>query len=284
MRRDVYGRRQPRARRRAWAASLVAAALALGTGAFFAPADALTAEWVLGYTDGTFAQPGDVISSTNLDLSITGIYMGNPITVDCVNVSTTGFRYTVPSPVPSGPTNGTIQVQLDTPPATLTGCTLSWDGSPVNVSFVAGSKWTLDIDLPTYNGSATGQAHMTPVLTGRITVPTGDPSGYGNGTVVLSATTLGGDGGLPPCTIQGPAHFDLSVNGSYDPSIGIVSNTNTPAFLLDNGAWPPGFPPLSGTPASQANCSAVGVQPTLDALSLTLEGPGGKIPTLVWSP
>ncbi len=283
-----------KAKRTALALGGAASALLLA-GVLFAPADATpSGEWVLGYTDSTtgtphFAAPGDVIVSSNLNLSFTGSYKGSPATVNCVNVATTDFKYTVPNPVPSGPTNGTIQIQLDTPPGTLTGCINDVDNGPVDVEFDQGadSKWTLDIDLPTYNGSATGQAHMTPVLTGRITVPTGDPSGYGNGSVVATATTLY-NGATPtetqPCIIQGPAWFDMTVDGEYDPSSGIASKTGLPKdFLLDTTVLPTGYPPLTGTPTSQANCPAVAVDAHLQSASVELaEEDNGYIPTAVW--
>jgi len=256
-------------------------ALALSSSAMANSSGAPAQNWVLGYTDSTtttpdFAQIGDIINSTDLNLSFTGTYSGSAATVTCSHVSTTGFSYTVPGTgAPYGPAGGSITVQLNTPTTTITGCTNSVNGGPVNVSFVSGSQWALKINLPAA-GTATGQT-ASGSLTGTITVPDGNPSGAGNGTVIATATTLAGNGGVAPCTIQGPASNDLVVNGSYNPGTGVATNTASKAFAINNGSAPP-----SGTPANVAACSQVGAAAVLQTASVTLTGPSGKTPTAVW--
>ncbi|MDQ6527407.1 hypothetical protein RB608_27580 [Nocardioides sp. LHD-245] len=247
-----------------------AAALVL-VGSLTSPAEAAGTKWVLGYTDSTpgtphYATMGDVIGSTNLNLQFTGQYQGSPATIDCVNVATTGFSYTVPATPPSGAPNTSITIMLNTPTTTLTGCTNSVDNGPVNVSFASGSQWELEIGLPAAH-TVIGTPH-TGTLSGKITVPSG---GSGNGTVTAVATTLPSDVPGQPCTIQGPAFgTDMEVPGTYDPTTGIAEDDGSQPVLDINNSTSP------------ANCSDVLDWATLQAASVELSGPAGAIPTAVW--
>jgi len=285
-RRIVHGGQQPRvprARRTLVGAVMAAVSVAaLGAPAQANSSGAPAQNWVLGYTDSTtttpdFAQPGDVISISKLNLAFTYTYNGSAMTINCVNVPITGFTYTVPGAgAPYGAAGGTITVKWDPPTSTLSGCADSVVGGPVNFSFVSGSQWTLAIKVPVAVGTATGQtASGSP--TGTITVPDGNPSGAGNGTVIANMTTWNGDGGVPPCTFQGPASNDLTVPLSYNPSTGVATNIAAKAFAINNGSAPP-----SGTPANVAACSQVGAAMVLQSASVTLAGPSGKTPTMVW--
>ncbi|MCR1781787.1 hypothetical protein KVF89_04495 [Nocardioides carbamazepini] len=245
-----------------------AAALVL-VGSLTSPAEAAGTKWVLGYADSTSGTPhyagvGDVINSTNLNLKFTGRYNGNVASIDCANVATTGFSYTVPAGgPPSGAPGSTISIMLNTPTTTMTGCTNSVDGAGVNVTFAAGSQWQLDIGPLPAAHTVVGTPHMG-TLNGKITVPSGSS---GNGTVTVSAPTL-----APfPCVIQAPAAgLDLEVAGTYNPTTGVAADDGSKPIIDINNSTSP------------ANCSQVDVEATLQYANVTLAGPGGVKPTAVW--
>ncbi|MCR1781785.1 hypothetical protein KVF89_04485 [Nocardioides carbamazepini] len=256
------------ARRRTLAALLTTLALALA-GGWLAPAHAAGVTWVLGYTDSTpaaprFAAPGDVVTSTNLNLRLVIAWGGNPITIACANVAVTGVDYTVPGAPPRGAPGSTITVMLDPPATTLTGCVLTLDGSPVNLSFAPGSQWQLDIGPLPPAHTVVGTPHLG-TLHAKLTVPSGSS---GNGTVTASLPMM-----APyPCVVQLPAAgIDLEVPGTYDPATGVAADDDSNPIIDINNSISP------------ANCSTLDVEATLQYANVTLTGPGGAVPTMVWS-
>ncbi|MDQ6527405.1 hypothetical protein RB608_27570 [Nocardioides sp. LHD-245] len=228
---------------------------------------------MLGYTDSTpsnphYAAPGDVIGSVDVNLQITYQWQGAPMTFDCVGVPTTGFSYPVPSTPPGGAPSTSITILLSPPTAALAGCTNSWDGSPVDLSFPPGSPWELEIGLPAAH-TVVGTPHAG-TLSGRITVPSGSS---GDGTVTQTLRTYPSDIPGQPCTVQWPAYAtDLEVPWTYDPSIGVLEDDGSqPVYDLN-------------TTASPANCSDILDWVTIQEASVTLSGPDGATPTMVWAP
>src|SRR5699024_8002587 len=218
--------------------------------------------WSLGYDNGSLAEPGDRITNVDTtELTFTGKYNGAPATVECV-IDPEVFNYSVPDPVPSDEPGGSISLEI-APPTTIGGandvnghCTEDVSGNVVELTIPAGTEWTLTVNVP----DTTSPGPWTSSLDGSLTVP--------QDTVTVTSTFLPGSGGTPPCVISGPTdNGGLTVDGTYDPTTGAMAPNGNPSFGLNT-----------------SQCPQVGGSPTLQDATVTLDGPNGVTPTVVYQP
>lgn len=232
-------------------------AVVLMIGALSAPAQAVTTgEWYLGYNDDSVAVPGDVIS--NGSSSTLNFAVGSAFNITCPIPPGT-LTYTVPSPVPESPPGGTISIPI-VPPPTL-ACTDSLTGTPITVTIPVGTVWTLTIDVPV----GTSPSPWTSPLTGSFTLP-------GNSLIVTS-NYYANVTGNPPCVVALPnVTAGLTFLWSYDPATGTAQPADPApiAFGVNDTVSPNPTCPI-GTSAS--------INTTTE---ITLLGPGGLIPTVVY--
>jgi len=242
------------------ALALVVGALALA-GALVAPAQAGTpGAWNLGYGNGSIASTGDVITNTSATtISITITYSGAPLNLTCPIFAGT-FTYTVPSMAPAAAPGGTLSIPLS-PPSTITTCTESITGNSVVVAIPPGTTFTLNVTAP--SGATPGP--YTGTLSGSLVIPA-------NSLTVMSYF-FANNAGTPPCVVQGPTNAGgLTVPGTYATSTGVAQPSTATPFTLNT------------TVGSNPTCP-FGTNASLSASSkLTLVGPSGLTPTLVYMP
>jgi len=248
-------------RRHRLSVGLVTTAAAALVAAMTAPAAyGESGAWSLGYDDGNIARPGQQITNTDTtELKFTGKYNGAPATVQC-SIDPGSFSYDVPDPVPADVPGGSISLDI-APPTTIGGaddengrCTESVSGNVVELTIPSGTQWTLTVNLP----DATSPGPWTSGLGGSLHVP--------QGTVTVTSTFLPGAGNTPPCVISGPTDSGgLTVDGDYDPGTGAMTPTGNPSFGLDT-----------------SQCPQVATSPTLQDATVTLAGPNGATPTVVY--